>query len=459
MAVSTESKHEIKIGDETYSLTKVPEESSAVVKDQTGKLLGTIDLKTLVDDLGRVGSFIRIAYNGVGAAGPKFTEQQIEIQRLGFDVARLCDKSALTVSKFKSASSSILIDLQATYEYLLDNLEEMALETLSAVSKLAEDMETAALELRQEFDAEGIKVKETLEKTQRARGAEDLRIQEMKTKQKQLTMEKEKQEKLMEDHQRAEREAEARRRDLEQQEDEAISDLDSLGPGKVMKMICNAVTSKFGVKCFDDEAPEKKVMRLSESRHEALQLEQAIRKSKYQALSMMTQFAVQIQGSQTEENMAECAEKALHQACGALKELSVVMMQAAIFWKQMKEHCHSLAEGEIQNHIEKAMKFPDEKRLRVWTSKGFKIKAIEFYAGWVALNSVCKIYMEHIKITQQDLHRYLTENPTREESSKNVKELAAKFLVGLKRDQKELADKEFETQKQIQELESKANYP
>ncbi len=84
-----------------------------------------------------MGGFIRVAYNGVGAAGPRFTEVQIEIQRIGYDVTKLCDKSALTVAKFKKASRTILTDLQATYEYLLDNLEEMAVETLTDVSKVA----------------------------------------------------------------------------------------------------------------------------------------------------------------------------------------------------------------------------------------------------------------------------------------------------------------------------------
>ena len=52
----------------------------------------------------------------------------------------------------------------------------------------------------------------------------------------------------------------------------------------------------------------------------------------------------------------------------------------------------------------------------------------------------------------QDLYRYVTENPTFEESRQNVKELAEKFLVDLKRDQKELADKEFKAQEEINEL-------
>ena len=96
-------------------LDTIPSENSGVVKAEREKLLGVIDLRALVSDLGRVGGFIRIEYNGVGAAGYEYTKEQIEIQRLGYDITRLCDKSALTVARFKNASSSIVTDLQCTY--------------------------------------------------------------------------------------------------------------------------------------------------------------------------------------------------------------------------------------------------------------------------------------------------------------------------------------------------------
>lgn len=253
------SKLEIDIEGEIYCLDKIPDENSAVVKQETEKLLGALDLKTLVDDLGRVGSFIRIAYNGVGAAGPKFTDNQIEIQRLGYDVTKLCDKSALTVAKFKKASSSILTDLQSMYEYLLDNLEEMALETLSAVSKLTGEMQEAAIELNKEFVQEEEKVKDALEKTQKARGAEAMRIKEMQKECEKMELEKNKQEQLMEEHKRVEEEAEARCCDLELKEDQAISDLTSDGPLKIMKRIINGFTSRVvGVSVFEDNS-EKQV--------------------------------------------------------------------------------------------------------------------------------------------------------------------------------------------------------
>ncbi len=153
--------------------------------------------------------------------------------------------------------------------------------------------------------------------------------------------------------------------------------------------------------------------------------------------------------------MAECAVDALHEAIGALKQLSAVMMQAALFWQQMQDHCKSLAESEMKSTVEKALKYPEEKRLKVWTSSGFKRKAIQFYAGWVALHGVCSVYMEQIKLTQKDLYLYIAENPSYEESRSNLKELAEKFLVDLKRDQKALTDKDFTAQEDIAALKDK----
>ena len=241
--------------------------------------------------------------------------------------------------------------------------------------------------------------------------------------------------------------------DNEIKECNELAGLDSTGPGQMMKKICNAFTSRVGVEFFDEKGPEKKVAALKESSQRALELEQALRKQKHDALAQMTEFACKITDCSTEENMAEIAADALHQAVGALKQLSAVMMQAAVFWKQMQDHCCTLAESEMKNQVEKALeKYSDEKRLKVWTSRGFKIKAIEFYAGWVALHSVCTTYVEYIKITLQDLYRYIKENPTYEESRVNVKELAQKFLMDLQHDQKELAEKEFATQEKIKAL-------
>lgn len=440
----------VEVEGEEHKLDVVPKETSKVVLLEKEKLLGAVDLQMLVTDLGRVGKFIRIAYNGVGAAGPKFVEIQIEVQSLGYDITKLCDKSALTVAKFKKASATVLTSLKATYGYLIGHMEKIALVTLTNVSRLAGEMAKAALQLHKEFEDEKEKVKTTLEKTQRAKGDEAQRIKDKAKEREQLEAKHEEQRKLMEDSQRLEREAEAQRREMEHNENEAIN---SIGYTNPVKVVLNAFTSHLGFKLFDEKEAEKKAVHWKEKKIEALRKENELRQKRYEAFSIMTEFASKMTECKTEQNMAEAAEGALHQAIGALKELADVMMQAAQFWEQMEDHCKSLAEEGVKSQIEAAIEYPEEMRMVIWTSDPFKEQAIQFYAGWVALNSVCSEYMEQIKLTQKDLHAYLKENPSYEESRQNIEALAKEFLTDLKKDQDAIANKEFQAQEEIKALE------
>ena len=455
MAVATKPKLDVQIYEETYFLNEVPSVSSAVVRSETRKLLGAINLKTLVDDLGRVGSLIRIAYNGCVAAGPRFTDQQIKIQRLGYDVTRLCNTSALTIAKFETTSSTILTDLQSTFAFLLENFESMALLKLSKISKRAGDMEKAALELCTEFDAEEKKVEKILEETQRARGVEAEDIARLRNEREQIELKEKDKEQLLKECDEKEKVAEARRRYLEQEIDKVATD-SILEPLKILVKIVNAITSHyaFGLKLFEDDDGVKRVALLKEPHREALQNEQSIRRERHEARSMMTELASKLKECDTDESMAKFAEEALHIAIGQFKELSAVMMQAANFWKMLQQHCQLLAETEMQNMVEEAMGCPAKVRLQMWTSTGFMVDAIHFYARWVALSSVCKEYVVCIKSTQQDFHSFIKENPTREESRQNVKVLVTKFLSNLQHDQTEaeLTDNELEAQSEIEAL-------
>ena len=436
----------VKIDGEYYKLDVVPAAAAKVVLAEKEKLLCLVDLKTLVADLGRVGAFIRIAYNGVMAAGPRYTELQIEIQQLGYDITKLCDMSALTLAKFKNASSTVLTRCQATYMYLFNSYEDMAVETLSSVSKIAGDMAKAALELHDEFEMQTKKVVGTLTNTQRAKSEEAQRIEEKAKEHQELEEKQKHQQQLMEDAQRLEREAEAQRREMEAKEDEAIS---SIQPIDGFKKLINGLV---GIEIFDDgrATAERKAKYWKQKRIEALEKENEYRQMRYDALERMTSFAAKIQ---MEENMAVAAVDALHEVITALKELSLVMMQVANFWKQMQEHCKSLADDQLKSVVEMAMnKYSDEERMKFWTADGFKQDAIRFYAGWVALNGVCAEHFEQIKMTQKDLYEYLKENPTYEECRRNIHKLTERFLNDLKKDQKAIADERFKIQEKIENL-------
>ena len=128
------------------------------------------------------------------------------------------------------------------------------------------------------------------------------------------------------------------------------------------------------------------------------------------------------------------------------------MMKAALFWKQMQVHCEQLAKEKMKKLIVTAMKRPEEDRIRVWTSHGFKNQAVEYYAQWVALDDVCAVYMRRIQETQKELYGYLQENPTLSEARRTVRTLAITFGKELEMEQKAIAEKEFAVQKEIKDL-------
>ena len=305
----------------------------------------------------------------------------------------------------------------------------MALETLSSVSDLAGQMSAAAQDLHKSFDAEARKVEEVLESTQREEGEQE-RYAEQKRKEKvDFAKKQEDQQALLRMAAEKEREAEAKLRECELKEDKAIQDLGD--DGGLFKKLANGFTNKLlGVNAFGDskESKENKYEAINRNKREALEMRMKRENERLEAFKKLSEFTVLVKNCDDEEEFAKCSAQALHKAMEGLKILAALMMQAALFWKQMQEHCQSLADDKLKDKVESAMnKYDDKKRLTLWTSKPFKIQAVRFYAEWVALDHVCGEYMEAIKETQAELYKYIQENPTYEDAKRRVGDLALTF--------------------------------
>ena len=434
---------EVVLLDETYSIVELPPSHSKVVVKQKGLLLGSVDLPALVSDLGRVGNFVRIAYNGVAG----YTDLQIQIREIGYNVTKLCDKSAVTVAKFKQASSSILGDLQGTYEFLLDGLEEMAIETLSAVTDIAKDMATAADQLHTDFDNESKNVEVALKKTMQTKGSEEERKKEIEKKEKEIEADKK----------RAEESKKAAEEDFALYEEkfkkaEAKQEAKEASASNPLKRIANAFLAPVGLKAFDLDQEYDQARDAREEKLKHLEEMKKQRDARRSALQDIAEFTKKIENCKDDSELAGVAIEALHSAMGGLQKLSAVMMKAALFWKQMQTHCEQLAKEKMQKMIERAMKMSETKRLKVWTSNAFKKQAIEYYAQWVALDDVCGIYRLKIMETQKDLYGYLQENPTLKDARRNVRDLATKFKLELEAEQKAIADKDAQDNEEVKKL-------
>lgn len=109
-------------------------------------------MQTFAEDLERVGNFVKVAYYGATAAGPEFSGLQVKIQKIGFQVADLCDASAIVMAKFRDSSASVLDDIQATYEYLIEGEVTTAVEIFKGIAQVAGKMRDAAIQLQKGFE-------------------------------------------------------------------------------------------------------------------------------------------------------------------------------------------------------------------------------------------------------------------------------------------------------------------
>ena len=453
---------DVVIDGETFDLLSIPQAESKMVKEAKKALLGSLDLQSLVEDLGKLGNFIRVAYNGVAGN----TDVQIKVQRVGYKITRLADKSAVTVHKFKGASQNVLQELKGTYQYLLDGLEEMALDTLSLLADVATEMAKAADELHRDFEKATEDVTDALEDTQRAKGTQEERKKTLEKERQEFEMKKKKAVEQQKNALEAEAKAEAYYNEAQAREDKAMEDQDSF-----LKNLSNVFTGIVGAAAaaatrdlekvaeklqnIGDKSAYKEAMKMAnEEKKKHLEDMQKQRDLRQEAILQCIEFAEKIKACKDDDALADAAIEALHSSIGALKSLSAIMMKAAMFWQQMQMHCESLAKGDMKQSVETALKYPEEKRIKVWTSRPFKERALRYYSKWVALDDVCGVYMLQIKETRGDLYAYLEENPTIEEAKKNVRQLAATFAADLQKAREKLEQDKMKALEEKKSLES-----
>lgn len=440
----------VKIGDESFSIKEIPASNTQLVIKQKDVLLGSVDLPALVSDLGRVGKFVRIAYNGVAG----HTELQIEIRAIGVDVTKLCDKSAVTVASFKTASTSVLSRLKSTYGFLTGGFEKMALVTLKAVTDVAREMATAADDLHKEFDEESKRVEKALAATMEEKGKEE------KTKER---LEKEASEwkgkKNVAEEQKKQAEEDYAMFEEKHKAAEEKQEMFEAKGSNPFKTMVNAFASRFtgGRNIIDVDSDFRRAQEAREEKIKMLEEMSKHRRERSKALGDIAEFAFKLEQCKDDSKLTEAAIGALHSAMGGLQKLSAIMMKAALFWKQVQKHCEQLAQERMKELIATALEMDKADRILFWTDPTFQQEAIEYYAQWVALDDVCDIYMGKIKETQKDLYEYLTENPTREEARANVRHLACQFREELALEQKMIAEKEFANAEEIAKIRAEEN--
>ena len=417
---------EVYIDDERYSLLSVPEASSALVRKQRDSFSGKLDIEKFVEYMGHVGHFIKIAYNGVNAAGPRFTDLQVDIKKLGYDITELCNESSVTIDHFQVTASTVSSRLQSVYQFLLDGFEDAAIMSVTSLGKLAQEMTKSACTLKEKCEEQGRKVEATLETTIKTKSDES------------------KHKELAERYDKLAREAKEERMKYEAKEERALEERS--GGSGLLSVVAGAMLTfalPFAAGTIDDalhreeRTSTEKAKRLGEIAKEKREIELRQQNLHHEALQQMYEFASKLKNVKSEAEMAEVAIKALYETVGALRHMSVIMMETSMFWAHIRDHCNSLSSAD-KNFTDSK---DEETKKKFWRSSRFIKDAVTYHSRWVALQSICEEHRKLIDATQADLYEYIQDNPSYEQSLKRLPQLTQDFIKILDKAKNEIEQK------------------
>ena len=439
---------EVVLEGERHSLLSVPKTSSALVRKQRDTFSGKLDIEQFVEYMGHVGHFIKIAYNGVNAAGPRFTDLQIDIQKLGYDITRLCNESSVTIDRFQVTASTVSSRLESVYQFLLDGFEDAAIMSVTSLGELAQEMTEIACTLEKKFDEQGKKVEATLEITIKKKSDESKRKVQKEKEQKEMEQKVQAQKELAERYDKLAREAKEERTKYEAKEERALEER-SGGPG-LLSVVAGAMLTlalPFAAGDIDDalhkeeRVSAEKAKRLGEIAKEKREIELQRQNLHHEALQKMHDFVSKLKNAKSEAEMAEVVIKALHETAGALRHLSVIMMEASKFWAHIRDHCNSLSDKNFTDLMGLYASKDEDTKKKFWRSEGFIKRAVSYHSRWVALQSICEEHRKLIDATRADLYKYIQDNPSYEQSLKRLPQLTQDFIKILDKAKNEIEQK------------------
>ena len=419
---------------ETLSVLEKPPRDSKAVAQARDYMLGAVDMDGFLSNLVTVGKFIRIAYNGV--AGD--TELQNTMRELGFEIAELCDDSSLTIGNFRMTADSILTDMTGAYQFFLDEMEEMAITCVESIGDSAHKMADAAQDLCDRFTAEKGKVIDVCTQTAEKKGLEEKEVIKLKMKQKEMEAEAER-------HAQKQLLAAEEEKMLQKEIEEATATEEKL----VEQLVPNAADVVLGVVSFGIVPAYRitkvvraigsirdKVERLHKHKRDEVDRQQNALKDLEKCAKMIAQCSNQ------QKNVQNQAIMSLHGAVRALSNLAAIMQKAVGFWKSLQLMCEEQAQGKLEKLLDKAMTYEDpKKRLQVYRNPAMKRRAIKMFVSWAAMEAVCDDYVKKIKVSREELYKYVCETPTIEESKRLIGLLCREFSERIAKECEEMERK------------------
>ncbi len=140
-------------------------------------------------------------------------------------------------------------------------------------------------------------------------------------------------------------------------------------------------------------------------------------KQERKALADIAEYAKRIQSIGQYVDLSKIVVEALHQAVGALKQVVVILTNAAEIWKRMASHCNKLSDksGTIRELIELWRTKPKDARIKLYLDAQFAGDAVSYYADWKALQIISNDYANAAGKIKTDVQNNVKKNVSTDE--------------------------------------------
>ncbi|MEF9922310.1 MAG: hypothetical protein RR769_05275 [Anaerovoracaceae bacterium] len=170
--------------EELFNLERNPEETSLFVQEVKRKLMSSLDLKVVVDNLYNTADLLYVSYNALEGTTAKPLVSGLQV-----DLANLCGKSQVAMVEINNNTSQMLGILPTVYNMLVMGEAKGALKILAKASSNAGNMAKAADGLANQVDgmiekaktalisSEGLYAQDVQKKADFARKLEDMQAE------------------------------------------------------------------------------------------------------------------------------------------------------------------------------------------------------------------------------------------------------------------------------------------
>ena len=377
--------------EEMFDLHKIPDLEADYVQGVKRKLMSSLELAVVVDNLYNTADLLCVAYNAF-----EETTAKRAVAGLQVDLETLCGDSQAAMSEINTNTDNMLRILPTVYTLLAKGKAAGALTILSAGSKCANGMAIAVERLAAKVEAMIDKSTEVLLKSE-ALYAEDIRLkEEMVQKIKQMQINREVPEQKTTDMQgmidqiqeqcmaaKIKKQA-ADKQTFTMETISMLAGISNEGIGDIVSLLRWQIETN-----EQDKAAAKKAVdavfelqrKQSEMQNDRIELEGDLKK-----------LAEQVKNQRSESVSLDTAVEMLRLALQCLGNIVSALQATAISWRGIESGFKSFSEDTLLVIVDSLPNQDVEQQTETYLKESFMGQMLFYMSAWAALNSISSEY-------------------------------------------------------------------